>query len=317
MSTKAFFWKIFTLALIVLIIIIGFVFSNYLIARYTVFKLDDKINKIVLGSSTTECAINDVLIPNSINLSSSADSYMYSYLKIKYLLEINPYIDTVFLDFCPGSFSKKIEKRWTLDFSHFKSRIGNYWYLIDEKVNAFYYQKFGQNYITTLIKLVPVTSIQNIKYVIKDGNLKSRYGGFNIPANNKLEESIRMSMELNPFDSIYNSSNIEIYFLDEILNICAEHNVRIILISTPWRIEYYNHMKSSYTSFISYYRNNLSEISWCNFYKMNLSKDCFSDVGHLNQKGSTTFTNQLLVTLKTDSLLSFNNQDTINNKNVK
>ena len=39
------------------------------------FQIDSTINKIIVGDSHFEFAINDSLMPNSLNLSHSADNY--------------------------------------------------------------------------------------------------------------------------------------------------------------------------------------------------------------------------------------------------
>ena len=50
----------------------------YMIKEKSNFKISDKIDKIVIGHSHSECAFNDTIIPNFANFSSSGESYFYN-----------------------------------------------------------------------------------------------------------------------------------------------------------------------------------------------------------------------------------------------
>ena len=43
-------------------------------------------NILILGDSHTENAINDSIFSNSLNYSASADAYIFSYVKLKAIL---------------------------------------------------------------------------------------------------------------------------------------------------------------------------------------------------------------------------------------
>ena len=61
------------------------------------FVLPDTVDKIVLGHSHPECALNDSLVPGLANFSNSGEAYFYAYYKLKKILDQNKNIKTVFI----------------------------------------------------------------------------------------------------------------------------------------------------------------------------------------------------------------------------
>ena len=81
---KRFINNILILSVLVLISLIGVTIVNKLLFNYfKPFSFDDNINVLILGDSHARFAFNDSVLVNAINLSNSADSYFYSYQKLK------------------------------------------------------------------------------------------------------------------------------------------------------------------------------------------------------------------------------------------
>ncbi len=82
---KNFIKKITIFCLILLLfIIVPFVLLNiYHSLFFNEFNLDTSIATIFTGDSQIQTAINDGVIKNSINISSSAESYYFSYYKLQ------------------------------------------------------------------------------------------------------------------------------------------------------------------------------------------------------------------------------------------
>lgn len=287
MTGRVFFIKSVILGIILFSIVFFTMQLNLYIINKSVFKLKPNINKVFLGSSTTECAINDTIIKNSINISSSADSYLYSYLKLKHIIKNNK-IDTVFLDFCPGSFSIKIERRWTVNSSHLNSRIGNYWFLLDKNTIGFFEKTFNAEFYKAFIKYSIVESFQNIEYLLKTKPLSTKFGMHKELFDNKLDESIEATMKIDSSDTVYLNSLIEIENLQNIVKLCLKEQIHLILISTPWHKAYSHHMRNTYENFINYYKKNQFDIEYYNFYNLEMTNNNFADVGPLNYIGSNS-----------------------------
>ncbi len=63
------------------------------------FKSKKEFHIIILGHSHSECAYNDSLISGVANFSQSGESYFYTFFKTKKLIEQNPNINTVLIEF--------------------------------------------------------------------------------------------------------------------------------------------------------------------------------------------------------------------------
>lgn len=71
-----------------------------------IFALPPHKTVLVVGDSHPECAIDDRILESVVNLSRSGDTYFYSYLKIRAVLEHNPQIETVVLSYSYAELSE-------------------------------------------------------------------------------------------------------------------------------------------------------------------------------------------------------------------
>ena len=60
---------------------------------------------MVVGHSHPECAYNDLIIQDMVNIAQSREPYFYSYLKIRKVLEQNQNIQTVFVEYTNNNVS--------------------------------------------------------------------------------------------------------------------------------------------------------------------------------------------------------------------
>ena len=91
---KGFIKKIIVfLSLAILAIIAIVTGSNFIVKSQSSFKIDEGITTLVIGHSHSECSVNDSILKNSINLSSSGESYFYNYQKL-----INNFLYTIYKD---------------------------------------------------------------------------------------------------------------------------------------------------------------------------------------------------------------------------
>ena len=86
--------------------------------------------KRILSNSHTECAINDRIIKTSINLSFSADTYFWSYVKLKTISKNNPNIKTIVLNFGYRSLVRNTDE-WVDGDAIIKSKLARYFHLIN------------------------------------------------------------------------------------------------------------------------------------------------------------------------------------------
>ena len=76
--------------------LIGFLLLNKYFAN---FKIKKSSTILIVGHSYSECAYNDSLINDVENFSQTGESYFYTYFKTKKLIEKNPEIQTILIEF--------------------------------------------------------------------------------------------------------------------------------------------------------------------------------------------------------------------------
>ena len=99
---KKFLIRLILFALIIASFITGLIIvSDFAIKqrKHILLKLSNDTDIVFAGNSTVECAVDDKLIAGSVNIAQSGEAYLYSYVKIKALSEVNKQIKTVFLGF--------------------------------------------------------------------------------------------------------------------------------------------------------------------------------------------------------------------------
>lgn len=281
------------LGIFVLICLGCLFFNSLLINNYYGYKTKKDQNIIILGDSHTEYAIDDNVFQRSVNLSHSADSYFYSYLKIRKMKEENPQIDTLLLALSNHNLLIEYEDRWIFNTSHIKSKFRIYTDLMDFSDYMF------------LLKSNPSGVIQGFiespKYSVKllfNGNLKDRdLGRFQSSKRNKLLEDIEQRKK-NKKNRALKYSKTETNYLFKIVDFCVDQNIEIIFISTPLHKEYLKTKKEEFQFLEEFYNSNLSEFKFLNYSKFDLSDNYFQDLDHLNAEGAKYFTTNLMDSLK-------------------
>ena len=268
-----------------------------------------KDNKtLILGDSHTECAINDTLF-NSFNLSNSADAYIFSYIKLKYINKIVD-IDTVILSYRPQNLIKVDDDRWLKDKRILTTKL-SYLVPICELKELNYLFEINKNAViqsyvkSALVLLKPsLKSVFNLVQ-ISDYNI----GGYRYLVRNKLKDDLRISEKSKSIK--YYFSKYQNDYLKKILKYCNDNKITIILLETPtysdnseirnFTINKFNEYKNSY---------NFIHINHSNF---RLNESDYGDIGHLNYMGAKTYSEYLNIFLRNPK--THTNSFKINSKN--
>jgi hypothetical protein len=248
-------------------------------------------NKTILiaGDSYPECAVNDSIISNAINICSSADAYIYSFVKIRKFIENNPQIQTVLLGFSCHNLQSRND-------SFFKyaspgiSKFVRYFYLMDgseiqDIFKANYnipIKGFGSCFQKAVI--FALTSVGNLSY--KRMNLGG-YRRLTIHQINKKPIKSSKSDGNNPVH--LESSSAQIHYLMEIIQLCKKKRIRLILISTPINREFKKMLEQDQIYFNKYCKQNgLNGLIW-NYSDFSMPDSCYADPEHLNEHGAVVF----------------------------
>jgi hypothetical protein len=260
-------------------------------------KLPPETTTLFSGDSQVEVAIDDKLIPNSLNIAGSGEGYMYSYMKLKFLLEYNSQIRTIYLGYSQLDLTKSIEdERYYSDFyvvgwSHLNYQMTGKEKAFIFKHNPVAYAKGGfrsiKYYFITVIK----------SYLIKGFDISvSKYGGFYVRSGNKLKEE-RKRYSVKGKSNTFTRPEYEVGYLQMISRLCREKSVRLILLNTPkhkFNSIYYNKESRNFYFFVQ--RTVLND-SLLDLSHYPLPDEAFYDSHHLNYHGAVIFSKYIAKTI--------------------
>ncbi|MEW4924503.1 D-alanyl-lipoteichoic acid biosynthesis protein DltD [Algibacter sp. 2305UL17-15] len=280
------------LGLFLLICLGSLLFNSLLLNNYG-YKVEKDQNVLILGDSHTEYALDDTVFKNSVNLSHSADSYFYSYLKIRKMKKENPQIDTLLLALSNHNLLLEYEERWIFNTAHIKSKFRIYTDLMDLSDFMF------------LFKSNPSAVIQGIiespKYSIKllfNGELIERdLGKFHPSQRNSLLKDIE-HFKNNKYHRSLEYSNVEMKYLFNIVNFCKENDIELIFISTPVHPEYNKFREKEFETLKKFYNSELSDFKYLDFSEFDMPDKGFQDMDHLNAEGAELFTRHVIKEMK-------------------
>ena len=284
----------------ILFIGIDLILQKEFLYKKDYFKLPKNVSNVVFGHSHVECGYNTKFIKNTINLGSSGEAYIYTYFKAKKVVEKNPQIKNVFIEFTNNQIDSVMDN-WTWDDMHLQYELKNYFFLMDNKDLIFLYEKnssgfqsaFSKMLFTNLGKLIIKRNIKDGDcggYIAKDKNINEEENSSDVTIQNAHKNNVSKKKVL---------SECNIFYLKKLVSFCHEKKIKVFLIRTP--------MSKNYSTFRTegvYKKIVLKEfknIQYLDFKDYPLFDSDFLDKEHLNTKGAekySKFFNDTLSKLK-------------------
>lgn len=271
-----------------MVLIICFVTGIIFGTRYFVlahFPFEQKnVHTLILGDSHTQCGINDTLLPNSLNLSESADTYFYSYVKLKHMLAANPQINTLILGYTNYNITDN-QDRWLRSENINSFKLPIYFFLFDQED----FRDFMKINPTQLLKFSGTIFKRNFSHLYRIF-IKEKINKFGIGAFLDLEkqmENKEKSINNKNINTTSKHSEIDILYLKKINELCKTKHVKLILIATPTQDQL---IATHHTKQLAFWKSHLKEALYLDFSTYHLKNDNFADNSHLNGKGATNFT---------------------------
>ena len=264
------------------IALILIVFHLFLINnREEIMKIDDSINKIYLGNSTVEQAINDSLLENGFNFARSAESIDLIYAKIQLLKEANPNIDTIYVCF-DDIILYKTNIYYDLSSIFFLDKFSTTDYLMNLREFSFGRNTESISHLYDISKIKPMILSYISKVDIRDLNI----GGYLWSTRSKLYEDLHRRKKENvkalKFEDF---PRINKYYLNEIISYCKNNGITLFFFITPrYPTEYPD------TIYRNIHQAYFKEIPLLDYSRIQLPDSCFGDCVHLNYKGAKIFT---------------------------
>jgi len=263
-----------------------------------ILRTGNEISIVFAGDSHVECSVNDKLIENSINIAESGEAYLYSYAKIKALLDNNKAINKIFLGFSFGDLAKEKEDSWLFGDISVIEKIKYYNYLLSYDDKSLIIKHNPVSYLKGLMKSVLNNLMTLMKSYSKGDSDKGlvNFGGYRYLVRDKLFQDIgQHSFADQPFEK----SVIQEEYLFKISDLCRRRSVRLVLLNTP-KYELYN--KNVDQKIINHWysvRNSLPDDSLLDLSYLSLPDSCYGDLTHLNYRGAKIFSEYLNEKLNT------------------
>lgn len=249
--------------------------------RFGNFKITTNPQHIIIGPSISACAYNDSLIPNFKNLSDLGESYFYSYVKLKKVLEQNPSIQTVFIEFSNSQISQKMDewiwgrKKMMYRYYKYSSFMNISQKLILLKKNPLVYvNAFSQSLRYKLISII-----------FRDFDFSKNLGGY--VRNDKVFSDSLLAINkpkiINHKSKSISKTNLE--YLSKIIQYCEKYDKKVVLVRSPIK------MKSTFNDelYLKILNDKFFQIDYLDFSNFPLDDFYFADFMHLNHKGAQVF----------------------------
>ena len=245
------------------------------------FQLNTDTSILFAGDSHVVGAIPDTLYLNSKNIGLRSESYYHTFHKLKYFIE-NQKIRKIYLGFSYHNISSYYDSFINGYYSTFLSSKFFFILPIKEKLRVLLWNRKKLirfiNEITNMCKL-----LQSNKH-----NSKSNFiDGFDIfHWNTTFSEKAcvqRINKQFFKNGQISEFADLNLIYLNAIIDMCRQKDVELILITTPLHVKYIQRIPKPYVEkFQNFTRGNKS----INLASFALVDSCFSPDGdHINYKG--------------------------------
>jgi hypothetical protein len=226
---KPFLKKIFIFISIPLFFLLISILLIFYISKKIDYKINNNIKEIYIGDSHIQCAINDSLLTNSKNASTGAESFYFSYFKLKILVEQNKQIEKVYLGASYHSLSNYYDQFIVGEFS--PSIAPKYFYVLPLKEKI----KLIRWNLNNLPKFIGTLSEVSQRYLFESNAYN--YGNYS----NKFKKSraVKSSMDKRLNFQYYTGkdlndfSDINMLYFSKIIELCSSNNIDLILLNTP------------------------------------------------------------------------------------
>lgn len=268
-----------------------FVMLSTTLEKKTNFKLDQSIQAVIFGHSHSEYAFNDSIITGFKNLSQSGESYFYTYLKVKKVLEDNPQIKHIFIEFSNIDITKKKDQEiWSNKYvTH---RLPNYAALMTRKELAFLICKNPK----AVLQILPKTIYEQAARV-KNKNYNYLYLFGNYQSTDINRTPVLLNLDHKPVDNDYVLASTEnIAYLKKIIAYCDANGVNTYLVRSPMHPKSLD--LSNETLFQKTRTNDFKQLPFLDYAHLKLNDSDYRDFDHLNSKGAKKFSERFKLNIE-------------------
>lgn len=241
---------------------------------------------LIAGDSYSVVSLNPSLFDSAKNISQGAEPYFITYWKLKKILSVKPPVHTILLSFSFHNISgfndkKLIDPIWSSEM--FKRS-----YPIEEFETLKGIEIDKQEYCRVLLKQMCLYPKKNhISYI-----------GEYLNISRTLSQDFHTSIKRQYYYNNKNAgiSTVSIDFLKSIIKLIEEHQIEIVLVSSPLHKEYMKRIPSNFKKAFFDLKTELtnSGIAVLDYGQATFQDRYFSNSDHLNEKGADRFTKMII-----------------------
>ncbi len=279
--------------------------TSYLVRYHTTFNAS-KDQIIILGHPHPACAFNDSLIDGVSNFSKAGQSYFYNYFKSVKLLEQNPHINTVLIEYSNNLIDSRMND-WIWGDEFMPSYLPSYAVFMDTEAGKLLFENNTKGFKKCLIPILK----NNIKTIAKGLDYSNQMGGYRYLDK---EMELQTDEEINTNDSIAKNelSHKSIEYLEKLIDFCVSNDKVVHLVRSPLHPKHNGYKNEQL--FHEIRSSKFSGINFMDFSKFPLKDYEFADPQHLNHKGATLFSSWFSDLIKNGILTQENAQKVIDDE---
>lgn len=285
----------------------------YIVNKKSKFVIGEQYKIVLFGHSHPECAFNDTLIPGFKNLSHSAESYFYTYQKVKKVLSQNPQIETVLIEYSNNQIDEKMDD-WTWGYKYMSNMFPQYASFMD-KADIGVLIKNNPNDLMNCTSVL--TRMNLLRIFTFNYNFTNTIGGY-LRIKNSLASSIKPALNTAANETTgatgLHLSEVNIQYLQKIIEYCHNMHKKVYLVRSPQH-KSYEYLKNE-KDFIRIKNIKFAAVAFLDFNNFPLKDSEFADPGHLNYKGAAKFSAWFNSMLNSGLLNKGKNQSWVYNANA-
>jgi len=295
--------KLLLFAIIIASMVTGLILSSdYMINKRKDYFLKTRPDTffVFAGNSTVECAVDDRLIGHSVNIAQAGEAYLYSYAKIKALLENNENIRTVFISYSYADLLIEKEETWLYSDYFMVEKVQYYNYILGRPEKCFLVKSNPDAYFRGVVKSIVKSCETVLKSFGTTGQTNSipNYGGYK-----RLE---RDKLDIDPGnvpgeEEIVLQSVHQIRYLKIISDLCHQSSVNLVLFNPPKHKSYNENVSPGVKQLWLEVRQSLSTDSLLDLSGFQMPDSCYGDLSHVNFRGARLFSRHLNEILNPES----------------
>jgi hypothetical protein len=236
-----------------------------------------------MGDSHVQYAVNDSLLPKSLNLANTGESFYFTYYKLLKVLEANKQLKQLYLGVSYHSLSSYYERFIWGD--HSEAIVQKYFFILPfkEKCRAMYWNR---SHVFVFLKSIFKQGINQLNENYSfSGNF---FNDFNNTKAAEISEDKRLQFQFYDDNAkLYPYSDLNLDYLKRIQDLCVKKNIQLCFLNTPLHGYYREKIPNNYLQKLNAIVLE-NQIKMLDLSSLPLADSCYiPDGDHVSYQGAT------------------------------